>query len=281
MDNQDRREIPVEEPIDRKEFKLISAAETDRGREKSVNEDSVLALEAESKEGVAYGLYMVADGMGGHGSGDEVSQRVVKFGKEKVFPYMSELVKITDDKDTEIAKAMRLIVKDIKEDVWKNLKKGGTTLTMALVINDEVWVINVGDSRAYLVKKDGGFKRITRDDSYVEILVESKAIKPEDRYVHPDRNIITKLIGYDFKRATGQHTPFDFKEGDLKVSKVRLDERDRLLLCSDGLWEEIGDDQIQKTARQGSSQQAAKKLIKMANDKGGRDNISAVVVSLE
>ena len=112
-------------------------------------------------------------------------------------------------------------------------------------------------------------------------MVESKAIKPEDRYVHPDRNIITKLIGYDFKRATGQHTPFDFKEGDLKVSKVRLDERDRLLLCSDGLWEEIGDDQIQKTARQGSSQQAAKKLIKMANDKGGRDNISAVVVSLE
>ena len=144
----------------------------------------------------------------------------------------------------------------------------GCTVTMAVVQNGHVYIANIGDSRTYLLR-DGKLTPVTRDHSLVAKLVETKQIDPEAIYTHPQRNLIYQSLGAGHKNVE----PDVFHE--------KLQAGDKLLLCSDGLWEMVHSPDLFKILNsQGSLQKICDTLIDLANENGGEDNISAVVVQI-
>jgi serine/threonine protein phosphatase PrpC len=142
----------------------------------------------------------------------------------------------------------------------------GATVTAALVMDGQAFIANVGDSRTYLLR-DGKLQRVTRDHSLVARLVEAEQIQPEDVYDHPSRNLIYRSLG-------AGHA-----EVEVDIFDEQLRAGDALLLCSDGLWEMIRDPQLQKIINESDDiEQACATLIKVANENGGEDNITAVLV---
>jgi protein phosphatase len=144
----------------------------------------------------------------------------------------------------------------------------GSTVTATLIIGDVATITNVGDSRTYLLR-DGRLEQITQDHSLVARLVDAGVIKPEDVHSHPQRNQIYRCLGH---------------KSDVEVDTFthKLQAGDVLVLCSDGLWEMVLDDEIQRiieTTR--SPQKACDALIEAANRAGGKDNIAAIVVEME
>lgn len=142
----------------------------------------------------------------------------------------------------------------------------GATATVALVMDGQAFIANVGDSRTYLIR-DGKIERITRDHSLVERLVEAGQIEPDDVYDHPSRNLIYRSLGAGHAAV----------EVDVFVERLRTG--DALLLCCDGLWEMVRDPQLQQIINEHEDIEAAcETLISVANTNGGEDNITAVLV---
>jgi protein phosphatase len=144
----------------------------------------------------------------------------------------------------------------------------GSTVTAALVIGDTATIVNVGDSRTYLLR-DRQLEQVTQDHSLVARLVDAGVVKPEDARDHPQRNQIHRCLG---------HKP------DVEVDTFtrRLQVGDVLILCSDGLWDMVPDDEIQRTVESARSpQKACDALIEAANRAGGKDNIAVIVVEME
>lgn len=142
----------------------------------------------------------------------------------------------------------------------------GATVTTALVMDGQAFIANVGDSRTYLLR-NGKLVRVTRDHSLVERLVEAGQIEADDVYDHPSRNLVYRSLG-------AGHA-----EVDVDIFVERLQAGDALLLCSDGLWEMIRNPQLQKIlTEQEDAEKACESLIKIANENGGEDNITAVLV---
>lgn len=142
----------------------------------------------------------------------------------------------------------------------------GCTVTSVLIQNDEAYIANVGDSRTYLLRK-GKLKPLTKDHSLVARLVEAKQIEPEDVYSHPQRNLIYRSLGAGHKTV------------EVDVSHLALQHDDMLLLCSDGLWEMVRNEDLRKELSEKKSlQNICNALIDMANEHGGEDNITAIVV---
>ncbi len=146
----------------------------------------------------------------------------------------------------------------------------GSTVTAALVIDDQVFIANVGDSRTYLLR-DGTLQRMTQDHSLVERLVQAGQIEPTDVYDHPHRNLIYRSLGAN--RADVDH---------VDVFLERLRPGDVLLLCSDGLWEMVRDPELAQILGEAADPSATcERLIELGNENGGEDNITAVVVRCE
>ncbi|HYB01928.1 MAG TPA: protein phosphatase 2C domain-containing protein [Ktedonobacteraceae bacterium] len=247
---------------------------TDPGikRKHKPNEDSLFAMQGSKSYNSLpqeFGLFVVADGMGGHANGQNASRMAI----QTIIDYM--LPQITNNQQVEdeaLAKLLRDGVQSANQAVHQhNLEDHadmGTTMTAALVFGAAAHIANVGDSRTYLYREPGGLTKITHDHSVVASLVEAGIIQPDDIYTHPKRNQIYRSLG---EKPVVEVDSF----------KVTLKPGDKLLLCSDGLWDMVRDPEIQRLMSIPTPDPAktGQKLIQAALDGGGEDNVSVIVVS--
>ena len=229
-------------------------AATDTGRVRSNNQDTYLATDS---------VFVVADGMGGHQGGEVAAQIAVEGLADSVAeattPALLEGVR----------RANRSIVEAADRD--SDLRGMGTTLCLVAPVDTEVGrrlaVVNVGDSRVYRYAADR-LRQVTEDHSLVESLVREGRLTPEEALVHPQRNILTRALG------VGDELQLDWWELAVRPG-------DRYVLCSDGLFNELGDDQIAATLRRlAQPDEAADELVRLALESGGRDNVTVIVVDV-
>lgn len=268
----------------------------DRGRVREINEDEVFVKVVQATGEEPVGLFIVCDGIGGHAGGEFASEWAVKTIREELqdlfeAPDRRKTVKLEPEEIEAIAAgrgaATRKLDETMMEDrlrraiqraneVVRSIARAkpqeagdtGTTVTMAVVKGDEAYIANVGDSRTYLLR-EGQLKPITQDHSVVASLVKAGMIRPEELYTHPQRNLIYRSLG-------------EKPEVEVDTFRLGLQPGDRLLLCSDGLWEMVRDPQLTVIMDKAPSpKEACKRLIDAANANGGEDNISAVVVWVE
>jgi protein phosphatase len=243
------------------------------GQVRSHNEDVLLTFESEQQgDGVLdlIGLFVLADGMGGHQAGEVASSLAARTVTSRVIEhiYLPYLTHGQPDESMPLVEALTKAVAEASQAVYRTVPGGGTTLTCALTINDRAALAHVGDSRAYLYHT-GGLRQITRDHSYVDKLVELGQLTAEEAAVHPQKNVLYRAVG---------------QEGSLEVDTYleTIPAGGRLLLCSDGLWSMISDNEIKHILGSAATPQAAcDELLSAANAAGGRDNITAVVIQID
>ena len=239
-------------------------AATDIGLSRMMNQDSYYC----SSGLKAPHLYIVADGMGGHNGGEIASKTsvdTVKFfiesGHNKPEYISDRLLMIRDA----ITKANSVVYNRSMED--QNLKGMGTTLTMALIEGKRLYIGHIGDSRMYLLRGEE-CRKLTEDHSLVAQLIRNGSISPEEGDYHPQKNVITKALGVDMTI-------------EMDLDTEMLQQGDTLLLCTDGLTNMLELDGIIKICSNGQCPQSiSETLIKEANIKGGKDNVTAIVVKV-
>lgn len=287
-------------------LKFTAADKTDVGKQRDQNEDCAYKR-VESSEDGDRGLFIVADGMGGYKAGEVASrlaietiskaldsffkplpeQPTIKLDSTSLDQTMKQSLPSVEQSATQKTRKLTetAVVTAIEEQLKIAIQQAnrailrygeqqtaarglGSTVTVALAQNDQAYIANVGDSRTYLLR-DKQLTPLTRDHSLVARLVESKQIEPEDVYTHPQRNLIYRSLGAGHKNI----------EVDIFHETLHAD--DALLLCSDGLWEMVRQqDLLKMLSEQSSPQKICETLIDMANANGGEDNITAVVVQV-
>ncbi|MDQ2905983.1 MAG: protein phosphatase 2C domain-containing protein [Chloroflexota bacterium] len=253
-------------------LRLVVGSATDPGlkRKQKPNEDNLLAMQGmRTHDGQPFGLFVVADGMGGHSNGREASRLVIQTFNDIAMPALLNSVETGDAYFTDLLldglQHANLLL--YQRNKAQNADMG-TTMTAALLFGARAYVVNVGDSRTYLHRPSEGLSKITRDHSVVARLVDEGSITPEDVYTHPKRNQIYRCMGE--KGAV-----------DADAFSVSLQAGDTLLLCSDGLWEMVRDPQIERILGLASDPaQNSQHLIQAALDGGGEDNVTVVVAQV-
>ncbi len=242
-------------------MKWESAALSDVGRRRAGNEDSYLMRPA-------LGIFAVADGMGGHAAGEVASRIAVETVEAHVDTAYSRLhgrVRATGIMRDAVQAANQEILDRAGRD--PTLQGMGTTLTaMALVSRDGCGVVaHVGDSRAYRLR-DGELLQVTRDQTWVQQQVDDGVLTPESARVHPFSNILSQALGTD-------------PDVEVEIEEVDVREGDRFLLCSDGLTGMLPDRVIRRILVDAPDvHDAVRRLIEEGNERGGHDNITAVLV---
>ena len=237
---------------------MKACAMTDTGRVRSANQDYVFA--SIEPVGVLPDLFLVADGMGGHQAGDYASRFIAE----------NLVAHFKTTKDTRIVPVLRDGIEKVNELLYQeSMKKPelngmGTTLVTAVIEDAAMYVANVGDSRLYLIRNQ--LQQITKDHSYVEELVSLGQMERGSRDYREKKNIITRAVGTEDKLE------IDFFE-------VALEPGDYILLCSDGLSNMLEDAEIEEIiCSELELPEKAEKLITVANDNGGKDNIAVVLI---
>jgi serine/threonine protein phosphatase PrpC len=241
-------------------------------RRNGPNEDSLFAakgLRPQHAQSQAVGLFIVADGMGGHVYGQEASRMAIQIMIDVVLP---KLFVNNELNDVSFRKLLVDGVQAANRVIYQRNQaqstEMGTTITAVLIIDSAAFVVNVGDSRTYLYREGEGLRKVTHDHSLVTYLVESGILKPEDIYIHPQRNQIYRSLG-----TKPVITVDAFTE--------QVQPHDTLLLCSDGLWEMVRDPHIQQVLQHTASpSQKSHMLFEAAMGNGGSDNISMIFVSI-
>jgi protein phosphatase len=243
------------------------------GKQREHNEDALLTLTTtltSNYNDVTFGLYIVADGMGGHQHGEVASSIAIRtmasYIIQKLFtPLLSPKPNPPEESLLEI---MQEGVQESHKAITRQVPGGGTTITAALILGNQMTLAHVGDSRAYLIGKNGQCEALTRDHSLVNRLVELGQITTDEAAIHPQRNVLY--------RALGQGEPFD-----PDVNSIQMPESGFLLLCSDGLWSVVNEAELQNLVMTSSSpEEACQRMVEAANAAGGPDNISAILIRL-
>ncbi len=243
------------------------------GLQREHNEDALFTLTTtltSDSNNVPFGFYVVADGMGGHQHGELASGIAVRnIASQIIQKIYTPFLEITPKPPQEpLHEIMHQAMQETHQEIIKNVPGGGTTLTAALIIGDQLTLTHVGDSRAYLISESGHMEVLTRDHSLVNRLVELGKITIDEAATHPQRNVLY--------RALGQGEPFD---PDIRTT--RLANSGYLLLCSDGLWGVISEDEIYHLVMSSPNpEQACQALVDSANKAGGPDNITTVLIRL-
>lgn len=231
-------------------------AKTDIGKERKINEDFFYISDAEDE----IQLTILADGMGGYNAGEVASKTATQAVREyiKAHPLKKD---IEETIRQSIEYANKVVYEKAKTK--KELEGMGTTLDVCLIYNNKIYIGHIGDSRVYRIR-DNEMQRITRDDSYVQTLIEDGKITKEEAFNHPKKNMITKALG-----CMGDVVPNIYEETFKK--------NDIILMTSDGLTNMVKEEEILDIIKQ-DPEKSVDKLIKQANDNGGYDNITVVII---
>ena len=234
---------------------------SDIGKAREMNQDSFYA----SEENDAIKLFILADGMGGYKGGEIASKLAVVSAKNfitnnfpKIIKEKEEILKLISDA---IEYANFVVYEKSKES--PEISDMGTTLDICLIYNNKVFIGHIGDSRVYRIRKNV-IRKLTNDHSYVAQLVKEGKITKEEAYTHPRKNMLLKAIGCS-----------SLVEPDVMYKGFIKD--DILLMCSDGLTNMLKDEEIYQILLE-NPEKPVETLIKKANDAGGSDNITAIIV---
>ena len=234
---------------------FVHGAATHTGQLRRVNQDAF---------GVGDGVFVVADGLGGHNAGEVASALAVK----AVLAGTADGVEGPEQFGNAIGAANRAVFDASQQDT--GLHGMGTTVTAMVALpgpGGRVAVANVGDSRTSLYRA-GDFIRVTKDHSRVQEMIDAGEISPDDEWGHPYGNVLTRAVGLE------PHVEVD-------VYVITAEPRDRFLLCSDGLIDEVREEDIAEALwRHRDPQECADRLVDMANEAGGHDNITVIVVDV-
>lgn len=241
---------------------MIVKGNSDVGLRKSINQDAIFYTT--EKIGILPNLFIVADGMGGYKAGDFASQFVVENICNEIKSYVADDNDIVAILNAIIIKVDKMLTEKATSD--EKYKGMGSTLVLATIIDNELIVANIGDSRLYLLGDE--LYQITQDHSLVMDLLKKSLITYEELRIHPERHKITRAMGYggypDFYRVT-------VKRGD------------KILLCTDGLTKMLSDKEISETIinENYTMDSMVEELVDLANKNGGIDNISIILVDID
>jgi len=265
---------PTEELLDTGPTLVVGRA-SHIGKVRKRNEDAYFTLQAtlsQNNETFPFGLFLVADGMGGHKGGElasaltarEVSGAILG---EFYLPWLT-----SDVKDARPQHPINEVILEAANEanlaVHRVAPEAGTTLTCALIQGTNAYIVHVGDSRAYLIRQ-GWLEQITQDHSLLARLIELGQISPEEAASHPQRNVLYKAIGQ------GSTLEVDFYLKSLPTNSY-------LPLCSDGLWNFIQEDRMAAIVREAPTpQDACHQLVREANAQGGEDNVTVILVQIK
>lgn len=236
-------------------------AKTDIGKAREMNQDYYYVSSPESN----VQLYILADGMGGYNGGDVASKLAVETVKNyiennfnKIEPQKEQILQLVKN----AAEYANTAVYE-KSKTSEDLQGMGTTLDICLIYNNKVYIGHVGDSRIYLIRKDI-IRKLTKDHSYVQKLLEDGKITREEANHHPKKNMLIKALGCT-----------EYVEPDIRARNI--EKQDILLMCSDGLTNMVEESAIYKLVKE-NPQTAPEKLVNLANEAGGYDNITVITI---
>jgi len=246
------------------QFPLHVAQRTDIGRKREDNEDNLLAIVPEdSRRGEKGALFVVSDGMGGHARGEVASELAVQRISDGYY----------DDTEHDIPTALRMAIEQANAAIFAEGARlqtenpegrpMGATCVAAVLHHGTLYAANVGDSRVYVLR-DGRLRQVTRDHSLVAQMVERGEITPAEARTHEQRNIIYRSLGV--------------AEVEVDLYTEPTQAGDTVILCTDGLCGVIEDDELREIVTQYGPDESAERLIARANDEGGPDNATVIVV---
>ncbi len=258
-------------------FHLLVGQRSDPGQVRSLDEDSMFALTLaptyESRTGPVVGLYSVADGMGGHTSGEVASRIALQVLVNRVLrtiilPEIAGELVLEED----ILALLRQATLAANDEVYLTRQKReidmGTTLTTILIRDSRLYLAHVGDCRAYRWNAQG-LEQLTTDHSVIASMIAKGQAEPAELYTHPHRSIVYRCIG-------------DKPIVEVDTDMLPVASGDRIIVCCDGLWEMVRDEGIEDVMLQEADPQAAcDLLVRRANTAGGEDNISVIVIQVE
>lgn len=247
------------------ESAIRAAGLTDIGRVRSTNQDAFLA-------DPDHGIYIVADGMGGHAGGEIASGLCIKEVRNFLDANAQNFVGKDRHPDTKVRGTILSAINHASTKIYEraleepSLKGMGTTATVVKILQNHAYIGHVGDSRCYLIRC-GLIYQLTNDHSLVSEQVRAGIITKEEAELHHLRNVITRSVGYQ-------------EEEDVDGASIDLDRGDFLLLCSDGLHGKVADREISRLVQE-KCLEAPRHLVDLANSRGGDDNITVVIIEIK
>ena len=262
----ERRDVAAPEDV----HQILIGTGQSTGIERSHNEDALLVINSAAAGDPAtpnFGLFVVADGMGGHRAGEVASAVSIRTVARRITEQtIVQMLGADSDLEMEpLQDLLRSAIEEANEAVVEQVPGGGTTLTAAVMLGRQLTIGHVGDSRAYLLQ-DGRAEVLTRDHSLVERLRELGQLTAEEAAIHPQRNVLYRAIGQ------GANLEVD-------VTSLPTPHNGYLMICSDGLWGVIGDERMKQIIAEAPSPQiACEQMVDAANAAGGPDNITVILV---
>ncbi len=236
-------------------------ARTDIGKARDMNQDYYYIPSSEND----LQIYILADGMGGYNGGEIASKLAVQTVREYIENNFDKIEHTKEEILNMIKKSMEnansVVYEESKKD--DNLQGMGTTLDVCFIYNNKIYIGHVGDSRVYLIRKEIA-RKITKDHSYVQQLVEDKKITREEAEHHPKKNMLLKALGCT-----------SYVEPDIRARNIEKD--DIFLMCSDGLTNMVEESKMYEVVEQ-YKEKAPEILVNLANDAGGYDNITVITI---
>jgi PPM family protein phosphatase len=252
---------------------IIVAIAQSVGIQRDRNEDTLFSLSTTlvtGEKSLVFGVYIIADGMGGYENGEVASRMAVELVTAHILDslYLPLLSDSGNNFNLSVQEILHAGIATAHQEVKNKAAGSGTTLTMVLLLGEQMTVAHIGDSRAYLVDPGGEIKLLTHDHTLVKRLEEIGQITAEQAAVHPHRNVLYRALGQG-----------EACEPDIATYPVQSGHQ--VLLCSDGLWGVVPEAEIVNNIQSNvRPQDACNELVRLANEAGGPDNITVILIRL-